>query len=130
MLRTAILALLILAMPLGACRRRPKSAEPSAPVPATDQAAAPTAAAPSAAGPAVAQTPGAKAAYATQADIDAYNKALAAYCYRVSDIPTDLNDLKNRRGLPPLPVPPPGRQLTYKPDLKLMEIKTAFIRLE
>ena len=62
--------------------------------------------------------------------IDAYNKALAAYCYRVSDIPTDLNDLKNRRGLPPLPVPPPGRQLTYKPDLKLMEMRTAFIRME
>lgn len=130
MLRLPFLSLLILGLALGACRRRPKATEPAAPVSATEQSVAAATPAPSSGDPAVAQTPAAKAAYATQADIDAYNRALAAYCYRVSDIPTDLNDLKNRRGLPPLPVPPPGRQLTYKPDLKLMEMRTAFIRME
>ncbi|PAW85547.1 MAG: hypothetical protein B9S33_09625 [Pedosphaera sp. Tous-C6FEB] len=68
--------------------------------------------------------------YATAEDIEAYNKALYEYCYRVSDIPTDLEDLKRRRGLPPLPVPPAGRRLSYRPDLKNMEIRTAVVRME
>lgn len=129
MSRLPLITLLILGLALGACRRRTKAPESATPVPAAEQSSAATAPT-SSSGPAVAQAPAAKVAYATQADIDAYNKALAEYCYRVSDIPTDLNDLKNRRGLPPLPVPPPGRRLTYKPDLKLMELKTAFIRVE
>ncbi len=78
--------------------------------------------------PATGATPATK--YATAEDIAAYNKALYEYCYRVSDIPTDLEDLKRRRGLPPLPVPPPGRRLSYRPDLKTMEIRTAVVRLE
>lgn len=130
MKRLPIVTLLVLGIALGACRRRPKAPEAAAPLPAAEQSAAATVPAPSSNDPAVVQPPAARAAYATQADIDAYNKALAEYCYRVSDIPTDLNDLKNRRGLPPLPVPPPGRRLAYRPDLKLMEMKTAFIRLE
>jgi hypothetical protein len=78
--------------------------------------------------PATSTAPASK--YATPEDIAAYNKALYEYCYRVSDIPTDLEDLKRRRGLPPLPVPPPGRRLSYRPDLKTMEIRTAVVRLE
>lgn len=130
-MRQLLIVATIASVALTACRKRQPKTEPS-PAPGTEQPVVlpttPSAVTTPAGTPA--QGAGTSGVYATAADIAVYNKALYEYCYRVSDIPTDLNDLKGRRGLPPLPVPPPGRRLVYQPDLKLMELKTAFIRLE
>lgn len=128
--RLLVIVLLLVVVAAGGCRKRQAKTSPEAPA-APPESAAQASPPPADANPGRAiQSVGTRPTYATPEDIAAYNKALYEYCYRVSDIPTDLNDLKGRRGLPPLPVPPPGRRLTYRPDLKNMEIKTAVIRLE
>lgn len=115
---------------LAACRKRGARATDAADPGAAQPTAAPVTAEtrPPATEGAGSAPPAAR--FASAEELAAYNKALYEYCYRVSDIPTDLEDLKRRRGLPPLPVPPPGRRLAYNPDLKNMNMRTAVVRVE
>jgi len=101
----------------------PPSAAPPPPQPPVAPAAQPT--------PSTEPAPAVSGSrIATPGEIEAYNKALFEYCHRVSDIPSDLADLRQRRALPPLPTPPPGKRLVYKPDLKAMDYRTAKIYLD
>jgi hypothetical protein len=129
------LLLVLLALALGCQRDAPSPTPPlqvtphrsatPAPLP---EPAVPAPAPPAAPSEVATAAPGTRAS--TQSEIDVYNKVLAEYCLRASDIPTDLADLKQRRALPPLPTPPPGKRLVYRPDLKTMDYRTAKITLE
>jgi hypothetical protein len=56
---------------------------------------------------------------ATDPVIAAYNRELAAWILSRDYVPTDLNDLKNREGLPALPKAPLGKKIVYVPDQNL-----------
>jgi hypothetical protein len=56
---------------------------------------------------------------ATDPVIAAYNAELSAWILSRDYVPTDLNDLKNKQGLPPLPKAPPGKKIVYKPNVNL-----------
>lgn len=108
-----LIPLLIVALMAGGCRKKhsTETASPSeAPPPAPEAPAAP--AQPSA--PTPREAP-ATTRVATVEDIAAYNRNLSSWINVHDDVPKDLEDLKKRQGLPPLPTPPPGRQITYVP---------------
>ena len=104
---------LALALMAGGCRKK-RQAEAVSPTeattPAVEAAAAPNQ-------PRVPTPPAAPATgrVATPEDIGAYNRNLSAWINVHDDVPKDLEDLKKRKGLPPLPNPPPGRQIVYVP---------------
>lgn len=107
--------ILILVLVGGACRkkRQPEAVGSNADTQPVAQApAAPNQ--PQAPGPPSAPATGRTA---TPEDIAAYNRSLSAWINVHDDVPKDLEELKKRQGLPPLPKPPPGRQIVYVPRL-------------
>ncbi|MBI5802956.1 MAG: hypothetical protein HZA92_19820 [Verrucomicrobia bacterium] len=104
---------LALALVAGGCRKKsqPETSGPSVATPTVPEAAT-VSNAPPAQGPAPL-----KVRAATPEDIAAYNRELSAWINVHDDVPKDLEDLKKRQGLPPLPTPPPGLRIVYLPRL-------------
>lgn len=108
-----IIPLVLVALLVGGCRKK-RTVETASPAVANPPVAEPAPAStqspstPPSSAPAVARV-------ATMEDIAAYNRALSAWINVRDDVPKDLEDLKKRSGLPPLPTPPPGRRIVYTP---------------
>jgi hypothetical protein len=74
--------------------------------------------APAAPGPAASSAAPPSGGSAIDAAIAEYNKALSKWIFEHDDVPVDLDYLKAKKGLPPLPAAPPGRKIILVVDRK------------
>lgn len=109
-----LIPVLVVALLSGGCRKK-RSVEVAIPAENSPPAAEAAPSSPKQPATSAAPAPPATGRYATPEDIAAFNRNLSSWINVHDDVPRNLEDLKKRKGLPPFPNPPPGRQIVYVP---------------